>query len=68
MKLGPASLSLPPPSNSSELGLFPIQLTSFFRASRMSVLSWPKLSLILARRRFSMIGLDDWGGGEGKGH
>lgn len=33
---------------------------SFFRASRISVLSCPKLSLILARLLFSIMGLDDF--------
>lgn len=35
------------------------KLTSFLSASRMRVLSCPRLSFILALRRFSMIGLDD---------
>lgn len=40
------------------------ELTSFFRASRMRVLSCPRLSLILALRRFSMMGLEDYKGEE----
>lgn len=37
----------------------PPALTSFFSASRISVFSCPRLSLMRARRRFSMIGLED---------
>lgn len=35
-------------------------LTSFLRASRMRVFSCPRLSLMRARRLFSMMGLEDW--------
>lgn len=34
--------------------------TSFFRASMMRVFSWPRLSLMRARLRFSIIGLEDF--------
>lgn len=37
----------------------PPALTSFFSASRIRVFSCPRLSLMRARRRFSMMGLDD---------
>lgn len=51
-----------PPLTSSQTApeISRAQLTSFFKASRMRVFSCPRLSLILARRRFSMIGLEDW--------
>lgn len=42
-----------------EIIFFAPKLTSFLSASRMRVLSWPRLSLILALRRFSMIGFED---------
>lgn len=43
----------------SKMNFYTKKLTSFLRASRMRVLSWPRLSLILALRRFSMIGFED---------
>lgn len=48
----------PPPSPPEPIAAV---LTSFFNASRMSIFSCPRLSLMRARRRFSMMGLEDCG-------
>lgn len=55
-----------PPRPPPRVSPSPPPLTSFFSASRMSVFSCPRLSLMRARRRFSMMGLEDCkrGGGQ----